>query len=144
MPAWMIYSLTALVLYGICGLFQKMATNRVSARASVVTCSAGYVLLLPYLLATSGGLSSKHSYLFIAALVGLTSHLGTWFLFASMESGAKACVVVPLTALYPLLTILLAMLFLAERPTGVQWIGIGLALAAGGLMSYEDSGAREQ
>jgi transporter family protein len=137
MPAWLFYSLFAILLYGIVGLFQKMATNHVSAYSSVVYCTVGYVLLLPWLFVTSGPFTASSLYFFIAALVGLTSHLGTWFLFASLQNGAKASVAIPLTALYPLLTILLARLFLAESLTPLQWVGVILALIAGALMSYE-------
>jgi bacterial/archaeal transporter family protein len=141
MPAWLFYSLFAILLYGIVGLFQKMATNHVSAYSSVVYCAVGYVLLLPWLFATGRPFIPSPFYFFIAALAGLTSHLGTWFLFASLQNGAKASVAIPLTALYPLLTILLARLFLAERLTALQWVGVILALIAGALMSYEKPGS---
>ena len=54
-----------------------------------------------------------------------------------MKSGAKASIAVPLTSTYPCLTLLLAITFLAERLTAIQWTGIVLALAAAALMSYE-------
>jgi transporter family protein len=57
--------------------------------------------------------------------------------FACLEKGAKASVAIPLTALYPLCTVALAIAFLKERPTGLQWIGIALAIAAGAMLSYE-------
>ena len=52
-----------------------------------------------------------------------------WMVYAS--------VAIPLTALYPLCTVALATVFLKERPTALQWIGIGLAVAAGAMLSYE-------
>ncbi|PYU92794.1 MAG: hypothetical protein DMG08_11750 [Acidobacteria bacterium] len=44
-------------------------------------------------------------------------------------------------ALYPLLTVLLAFLFLGERLSGRQWLGVSLAIAAGLLLSRESSDA---
>lgn len=137
MPAWFLYALIAVVLYGIVGLFQKMATNRISASASVVCCCVGYLLPVPYLLATSGPIATSFLYFTVGVLVGVTSQLGSWFIFASLESGAKASVAVTLTALYPLVTVLLAVTFLAERLTLLQWLGVFLALIAGVLISYE-------
>ena len=63
--------------------------------------------------------------------------LGNWAVFACLEKGAKASVAIPLTALYPLCTIALATIFLHERPSALQWLGIGLALAGGAMLSYE-------
>ena len=68
--------------------------------------------------------------------------LGNWALFVSLEKGAKAAVAIPLTALYPLLTVMLATLLLSERLTVEEWLGIALALAGGAMLSYETSVGR--
>jgi drug/metabolite transporter (DMT)-like permease len=52
----------------------------------------------------------------------------------ALRSGDLA-VVSALTALYPAGTILLAALVLRERVAGVQWIGLVLALVAGGMLA---------
>jgi drug/metabolite transporter (DMT)-like permease len=44
---------------------------------------------------------------------------------------------VPLTSLYPLVTLILAFVVLGERLTALQTAGVVLALAAGVLLSYE-------
>jgi transporter family protein len=137
MPSWIAYTLIAVLLYGVVGLFQKMATNRISAKASVVCCCVGFLIPLPYLLVTSDPINSGAVFLLVGFLVGVTSQVGSWFLFASLESGAKASAAVTLTALYPLVTVLLATTFLAERLTRLQWLGVFLALLAGAMVSYE-------
>jgi transporter family protein len=135
----MFYSLLVIVLWGIVGLFQKLGTNRVSADSLLIWLMAGYVLLLPWLLATTSLSTLRGRDILIGTLAGITNGLGAWVLFASLESGAKASVAVPLTALNPLLTILLAMVFLAERLTPLQWVGIALAIIAGAMISYESA-----
>src|SRR3989449_7946205 len=137
MPAWMFYSLLVIVLWGIVGLFQKLGTNRVSADSWLIWLMLGYVLFFLWLLATTSLWTLRGHDMFIGTLAGITKGLGAWFLFASLESGAKASVAVPLTALNPLLTILLAMIFLSERLTGLQWFGILLVIVAGAMISYE-------
>jgi len=139
MPAWLAYSLLVIVLWGIVGLLQKLGTNRVSANSLLIWLMAGYVLLIPWLLSTTRLSDLTPRDTIIGTLAGITNGLGAWYLFASLESGAKASVAIPLTALNPLLTILLAMIFLSERLTPLQWVGITIALIAGAMISYETS-----
>lgn len=49
--------------------------------------------------------------------------------------GGDLAIVSALTALYPAGTILLAAAVLRERVAGVQWVGLALALVAGGLLA---------
>ena len=134
---WMADASLAIVLWGVCGLFMKLGTNRVSARSMVIWVSVGFLVLLPFMwrFTTLAGLSAG----VIAAgiLAGLVNGLGNWAVFVSLEKGAKASVAIPLTALYPLFTVILATTFLKERPSGLQWLGIALALAGGAMLSYE-------
>ena len=125
MPAWLFYALLVILTWGIVGILQKLGTNRISPRSLMVWLTVGYLLLLPTLL-TKTSLSSLSPWvLLVGILGGLANGLGAWALFAALEQGGKASVVVPLTALNPLLTICL------------QWIGILLAILAAVLISYE-------
>src|SRR5207244_5760932 len=134
---WMIYAAVAIVLWGVNGLFMKLGTNRVSARSMVIWVTAGFVILLPWMWKLSGfaGLSTRA--ILVGLIAGAVNGLGNWAVFACLEKGAKASVAIPLTALYPLCTVALATVFLKERPTTLQWLGIALALAGGAMLSYE-------
>lgn len=144
---WIIYAGVAILLWGINGLFMKLGTNRISARSMVIWVTAGFVVLLPWMwkMTSLAGLSTK--VLFVGLIAGAVNGLGNWAVFACLEKGAKASVAIPLTALYPLCTVALAMVFLRERPTSIQWIGIALAVAGGAMLSYEstpDTAQQEQ
>jgi transporter family protein len=134
---WMIYAVVAIVLWGVNGLFMKLGTNRVSARSMVIWVTAGFVILLPWMWKFSGfaGLSTRA--ILVGLIAGAVNGLGNWAVFACLEKGAKASVAIPLTALYPLCTVALATVFLKEHPTGLQWIGIALAVSGGAMLSYE-------
>ena len=54
--------------------------------------------------------------------------------YAAMQRG-KASIIGPVTALFPLLTILLALVFLKERVNRVQAAGIVLAIYAIAVLS---------
>src|SRR5438270_12975044 len=134
---WMVYASVAIVLWGVNGLFMKLGTNRVSARSMVIWVTAGFLVLLPFLWisTTLAGLSA--GIIFVGLIAGAVNGLGNWAVFACIEKGAKASVAIPLTALYPLCTVALATVFLKEHPTGLQWIGIALAVSGGAMLSYE-------
>lgn len=137
----MAFAGVAIVLWGVNGLFMKLGTNRVSARAMVIWVTAGFVILLPLLwsLTTLTGLGRR--IILVGLIAGAVNGLGNWAVFACLERGAKASVAVPLTALYPLCTVVLATAFLHERPNFLQWLGIGLAVAGGAMLSYEPTAA---
>jgi len=142
MAEWVTFSIAAVVCWGIMGLLQKLTTNYISADSVLIWDRVGYLVLLPWLLGTSHLNNMGPGDILIGTLDGIANGLGAWFLYASLENGAKASVAVPLTALYPLLTVLLAVLFLGEKPRPLQWLGIALAVVAGALMSREAPAAK--
>src|SRR5262252_6217504 len=133
----MFYAAFAIVLWGVNGLFMKLGTNRVSARSMVIWVTAGFVVLLPWMWEMTSLSALTTRALLVGLIAGAVNGLGNWAVFACLEKGAKASVAIPLTALYPLCTIALATVFLHERPSALQWIGIGFALAGGAMLSYE-------
>jgi transporter family protein len=138
--SWFLYALVTVVSWGAVGLLQKLGTNRISSRSVLVWLFVGFLLLVPFLpFAHLAGLSPY--LLFIGVLSGFLNALGSWFLFLSMESGAKASVAVPLTGLFPLITVFLGVSILRERPSALEWAGVGCALLGGILLSRESEPA---
>ena len=72
---------------------------------------------------------------FWAFLTGILGGVGNIFFFQAMVKGGNASIVAPVTALFPMITVLLALMFLKERLGRVQWIGLILAFAAIYLLS---------
>jgi bacterial/archaeal transporter family protein len=137
MAEWVIFSLATIGFWGIMGLLQKLSTNWISADSVFIWSRVGYLPVLAWLLVTTSLHNLSLEDVGLGILVGLTNGLGAWYLYASLENGAQASVAVPLTSLYPLLTVLLAVGFLREHPKPLQWVGIGVAIVAGVLMSFE-------
>jgi transporter family protein len=139
---WLLYALLTVGSWGVVGLLQKLGTNRISSRSVLIWVTVGFLVLLPFL--PFSQLSKLSQYLlFIGILSGLLNGLGSWFLFLSLESGAKASVAVPLTGLFPLITSFLGVSILGERPSTLEWIGVGCALLGGILLSRETSPTAE-
>ncbi len=137
MNSWVFYAFAATICWGVVGLLQKLGTNRVSSRSLLVWLIVGFLALLPILWRDGSLTGLSWRVLLIGILGGAANGLGSWALFEALERGAKASVAVPLTALYPLVTIVLARIFLSETLTFRQWIGIALATAGGAMLSYE-------
>jgi transporter family protein len=134
---WLFPALIALVLWGVVGVLQKLGTNRVNATSLLIWVMVGYVIVIPLILWKSGSWTFSPTVLLLGVLAGCVNGLGTWLLFQSLESGAKASIAVPLTALYPAVTVLFASIFLSERLSAREWLGVALALAGGTMLSRE-------
>jgi len=116
-------------------LFQKLSTNYLLAETALVWLMVGFFLLDPWLYPQESILMySSHSLVF-ALLSSFLNALGGWALLAAMKHGGKASIVVPFTALYPLVTVSLAPLLLDEAITLSQGAGVACALIAVVLLS---------
>lgn len=132
MPSWVLPCLLALVFWGGWAVLPKALPAGMSGFRAQALSTVG---LLPILLVL--GLSGKLSEgasppkgAAIAFLAGFFSAGGNVAYYQALSKGAKAMTVAPLTALYPLVTIGLAMVFLGETPNLVQAGGIAVALGA--------------
>lgn len=138
MHAWLGFAVLALVLWGITGVTQKLSTNRISSERSflwfcwAMLALSGAVLLLVRPHAALG------TVVVLCSLAGgALNGLGAWTSFRALESGGKASIVISLISLYPLLTVVLAVLLLHERLTWMQSAGAVTAIAAAILLSLE-------
>ena len=134
-PPWLFYAAITLIAWGIVGLLQKLSTNYISAESSLIWLVVGFLLLEPLLYPRSGLFHYSAWNLTWALLSGVLNALGAWALFAAMKSGGKASIVSPLTALYPLVVIILVPIVLHESITGLQLVGLACALIAVVLLS---------
>lgn len=82
----------------------------------------------------------KHSVLW-GSLVGVLGAVGQLVLFFTLIK-APAYLVFPLLSLTPVVTILLAVFLLKEKTGRWGWIGIGLAVLAILLLSYQEPGEK--
>lgn len=135
MTHWLPCALVALLLFGFWGFFPKMATQTLPARSVLVFEVLG-VLVVGLVIAAIARFRlpfDARGFAF-AFGTGLLGTVGIFFYILAMSRG-KTSVVVTLTALYPVITILLAFLFLKEPVTLKEGVGILFALTAVVLFS---------
>ena len=130
LTVWLIFTIAALVCFGVVGLLQKLSTDLVSAESALVWLIVGFLLLQPFLYPGRSLLTySLRSLTFVFA-AGVLNALGSWPVLAAMKTGGKAWVVVPFTAVYPSIVCLAAPLLLHEHISTSQGVGIISGLAA--------------
>lgn len=136
MPAWLFHSLLTIVFWGGWGLESKLIVDRTSPYTGQVLFTAGLVLPALLVLASRKRFEGarKGSGLFYAVLTGLLGGLGNVAFYKALEQN-KTSVVVPLTSLFPLVTVLMAAVVLRERISRLQYAGLALALVSIYLLS---------
>lgn len=132
---WLVPAILTLVLWGLWGYMLKFAGARLDWReVYFISSLASFTLALIFYLYSKGFSLSLNTYALYAALAGLMGGLG-YLAFMIAISKGKASIIIPLTALYPAITAILAVLFLGEKLKPTQLMGIILALIAGILVS---------
>jgi transporter family protein len=132
MPPWLTWTFVALLSWGIWAILAKLLGSALTGEQSQALSTLG---ILPILLALAvskktrlRGASRKG--LLLAFAGGAVTCLGNVALYDALGRGEKVATVVSLTALYPLTTIVLAVVILRERLNGVQLAGIALSFVA--------------
>jgi uncharacterized membrane protein len=135
---WLGFAILALVLWGVTGVTQKLSTNRITSERSFLWfCWAMVALSAAVMVVARPHWGLGRTVVVCSIAGGALNGLGAWTTFRALESGGKASVVTSLVSLYPLLTIVLAVIFLGERLTVTQSAGAVLAIAAAILLSLE-------
>ena len=134
---WVAYAVIALVLWGVAGVLQKFATNHISTELCTILFAAAFVpVAIGLSLATDVNWHLSGKGWVLALLFGAFIGIGTLVLFAAYRDG-KASVVTALYALYPAITVLLAIPIFHERLDVTKGLAIVLAIAAGVALSFE-------
>ncbi|HMI52124.1 MAG TPA: DMT family transporter [Candidatus Saccharimonadales bacterium] len=127
---WLIYTILALICFGLGGLLQKLSTDRVSAESALVWLVVGFLVLQPLVYPGKSALQYSTKSIVFVLVAGVLNALGSWAVLAAMKSGGKASIVVPLTAVYPMVVCVLSPLLLHEHITALQGLGIACGMGA--------------
>jgi transporter family protein len=135
MHSWLPPTLTGLVLFGLWGFFPKLTVAYLDAKSALVYQTIGSVLVgLLVLFSLKMQPAFNLRGMIFAILTGIAGVSGTLCFFAAASRG-RISLVVSVTALYPMITIILAAIFLREPITARQVTGMASALVAIWLMS---------
>lgn len=131
MEAWLIFSILALITWGFWGFFPKIAIMHIDAKSAAFYEVLGGILFgILILFIVNFKLQANAYGITFGILTGFAALLGGLFFLLALSSGSKLSVVVIITALYPIITILLSFFILHETITIKQGIAMVFALIA--------------
>jgi transporter family protein len=135
MNEWLPAAILALFSFGCWGFFSKLALVHIDTKSALVFQTVGVLIIGILILGMMDFKPDTNAKgLWFGLLTGLAYGVGCLFYLVAADKG-KLITIVTLTALYPLITIVLSYFFLQETITLKQTLGIVFALLAIGLMS---------
>lgn len=136
---WLIYALITTVFWGVWGAFIEIPEK--AGFPATLGFSVWALTMIPCALYALWkiGWKLEHDWrsVFLGSIIGFFGAGGQLLLFHALKDG-PAYIVFPLISLYPVLTILLSLVFLRERASKRHWAGIVLALIAIYFLSYQE------
>lgn len=134
---WLIYAITVTVLWGVWGALIEIPEK--AGFPATLGYSVWALTMIPVSLIALRKVKWQLNYdkksILYGMLAGLLGSGGQLILFQTLRIG-PAYIVFPIISLYPVVTIILSIIFLKERAGKKAWIGIVLALIAILLLSY--------
>lgn len=135
MNTWLGNALAALLCWGLWAFFPKLSLARISPASSVFFEACGVMATSIVVVMLLGpGIDRDFEGALFAILTGIFGTVGLYFFFCAVKTGPIS-VISSLTALYPVVTVVLAMIVLHERLALRQIFGVLLALVAAALLS---------
>jgi uncharacterized membrane protein len=128
---WFWYSMLAILSWAAWAIVSKIASRELPASTVQFLYPWGALpVMLALLKARQFKLEKNPKGIVYSLLNGLLGVLGNVAFLAAYRSGGNTPAVTATTALYPMVTVLLALLILRERLSGLQTVGVGFAVIA--------------
>ena len=138
-PPWLVYAIVAATCWGVWGVLSKGPSRELSGWMTQILFTFA---LIPSVIFAGCSKnvrveSNKPLGLCWGFVSGLIAAAGNIAFYLALENGADTSIAIPLTNIYPLVTIGIAYLWFHERLNWIQGVGILLAVIAILLLSGE-------
>jgi transporter family protein len=128
---WFWYSILCVLCWGAWALASKLGSREIPPQAMQFLFTIGTLpVAAALLIARRGKLEKSGKGISYAVLNGVLAGIGGLTLFAAYHTNSNTSVITAATALYPMITVVLAVLILRERLTLVQMLGLVFAALA--------------
>jgi len=128
---WFWYAVLSVIFWGGWAVCAKLGSREIPAAPMQVLFTFGAVpVALGLLMARRFRIERNAPGLFYGITKGILSGLGGIAVFAAYRAGGNTAVITAATGMYPIITVVLAVLILRERLSWIQIIGLGFAAVA--------------
>jgi drug/metabolite transporter (DMT)-like permease len=125
---WFWYSILCVLCWGGWALLSKLGSTEIPAADMQSLFTFGTLpVALALVIARRFKFERSPKGIFFGLANGVLSGVGSIALFAAYRSGGNTSVITAATALYPMITVILAVLILRERLNWLQVVGLGFA-----------------
>lgn len=133
--SWIMYSIAAALFWGVWGVVAKLISEDVNPYTNHVLFTVGMLVTLPLVIGKIRKEKPNQKGILWGMIAGILAVTGNLAVFQAFSSGGLAAIVIPLTNLYPLVTIGIALLVFKEKLNWLNAVGILLAIPAVVMLS---------
>lgn len=131
--SWLGWAVLAAVFWGVGPIFAKMGLERPDALTALLIRSVAVLAVLIVWSSFQGGLKARLTSVdtrtwFLLLLEGASASVIAHFAYFSALKAGSVASVVPITAAYPLLAMVLSVLLLEAKVTPGKWLGAALTV----------------
>ena len=128
---WFWYSILCVLCWGGWALLSKLGSREIPPETMQFLFTVGALPVgIGLLMARRFKLEKSEKGISYAVLNGILSGVGGLTLFAAYHTNGNTSLITVATALYPMITVVLAVMILRERLTATQALGLAFAGAA--------------
>ena len=133
---WRVLAILSILFWGVWGVLIKIAGESLEWHQIYFWSSMASLFIVVIMALLWRSYTAAPQPTLIALIAGVFGSLGYLLFIGAIRLG-RAALVVPLTALYPAVTVVMARVFLDEQLSIQQLIGVVLAIIAAVLISME-------
>lgn len=134
---WIAYSVAAALFWGVWGVMAKIISDDVSPYMNHVLFTVGMLFTIPFVIKKLKHQAVNRKGIIWGLIAGVLAVAGNIAVYKAFASGGLAAIVIPVSNLYPLVTIAIALVILKEKLHGLNGIGVLLAVPAIVMLSGE-------
>jgi len=127
---WLVYTILAALTWAMWGILTKYISDNISPYTYHILFTIGMLFSLPFVIYRIKNKKVNIKGLFLGTCSGVLAVIGNISVFQSLKLGGQASVVIPLSNLYPLITILIALLIFREKLSWINGLGILIIIPA--------------